>query len=564
MKKFIAMILMMAGISIPVFAISGTQVLVNTAGQSYSSTPTQNLLNFGTGGGTASNLSVQVTYSSASIPAQTFIGGQESTATITVVSTSALISAQATDTLTVPSTALILGAPATGYFTVVSTIGLTGQAVTINIGSQALIFTYGGNWTSTDTVNHAAATLAGAMNGVAGIIASASSAVVSATSAVNGTFANSWTMATSSSPLVSVSSANFSGGLNRALLDAYFSINGINYKNGYHWSDVSNLSTGTAASIAAFINGISTANATCGQGVGNLTAVASSSLVTFTQAIGCSAGNTMTLAGSTGAGFTFGSPIFTGGQNNASFSIGGVTFQYPTQWTLGASSTTSTTATSIAAAINANAITSAVMSAAATSNVVHATGTITGISTNYSLASSTVALGVIGFTGGLNTAFSSGSTNITLPTNGFTTDLPVVFNSAGTVSPLSNGTTYFVIVVDANNIKLASSSSNALAGTAITLSSVDATTTAHTATLTPTALTLGSAGGLWQVSNDGTNWATYANTALSVAVASQTFTSAQAIVVQDFGPINYNYLRYNITGPTQGAVALKVVLTSKD
>ena len=65
---------------------------------------------------------------------------------------------------------------------------------------------------------------------------------------------------------------------------------------------------------------------------------------------------------------------------------------------------------------------------------------------------------------------SSASTTINSSGHGYSTGDKLVYNAAGTaLNNLTSGTTYFVIKVDANNFKLASSASNASSGTAITL-----------------------------------------------------------------------------------------------
>ena len=62
------------------------------------------------------------------------------------------------------------------------------------------------------------------------------------------------------------------------------------------------------------------------------------------------------------------------------------------------------------------------------------------------------------------------SSAITITGHGYSTGDAVDYYATSADSGLSSGTTYYVIVVDADTIKLASSSANALAGTAITLS----------------------------------------------------------------------------------------------
>lgn len=67
-----------------------------------------------------------------------------------------------------------------------------------------------------------------------------------------------------------------------------------------------------------------------------------------------------------------------------------------------------------------------------------------------------------------NTAVSATSDSINIPAHGYATTDPVIFTSGVvTASPLSSGTTYYVIRVDSDNIKLASSASNSISGNAI-------------------------------------------------------------------------------------------------
>jgi hypothetical protein len=64
---------------------------------------------------------------------------------------------------------------------------------------------------------------------------------------------------------------------------------------------------------------------------------------------------------------------------------------------------------------------------------------------------------------------------IAIPSHGFATGDAVAYESSGSaIGGLTDGTTYFVIRVDANTIKLATNASNATAGTAINLSAVGA------------------------------------------------------------------------------------------
>lgn len=72
---------------------------------------------------------------------------------------------------------------------------------------------------------------------------------------------------------------------------------------------------------------------------------------------------------------------------------------------------------------------------------------------------------------------STTAETLTIPGHGFVTADAVAYESSGTaIGGLTDGTTYYAIRVDANTIKLATSASNATAGTAINLSAVGAGT----------------------------------------------------------------------------------------
>lgn len=441
--------------------------------------------------------------------------------------------------------------------------------VTVNNGTQNLIFTYGGNWVSSDTINHAAATLSSAMNGVGGIVTNAGGAVLYASATVTGTAGNSYTMATSSSSRVSVSSTNFSGGAGPALRNAYFTLNGINYLNGYKWSDISGTSTGTAASIANFINSASTAQAVAGGGLGSVSAVAVGGVVNLTQIITGAAGNNATLSATpSSGGLVIGSANFVGGQSNASIAING------TVLTIGKeiappliSSTTANLATTIATVLNANSILSPLITAQAVGSVINSTSDSVGLLTNYttvSSAQSSLSFSHATMTGGTNSALTLNSGSIALPVHGFTTALPVLLSTGGaTMGPLVNNTTYFIVVIDANHVGLSSTSAVAQTGNYLTITSTAPQVVAHTATLAPGTFIQGLASAKWQASNDtgatAINWT-------DLATSSSTFTPVNGGTTQgwDFGLFDYRWIQYKVIGPTQGGVSLKVNINAKD
>lgn len=92
-------------------------------------------------------------------------------------------------------------------------------------------------------------------------------------------------------------------------------------------------------------------------------------------------------------------------------------------------------------------------------------------------------------------AVDTGSDQITITANdSIKTGTPVVLTTTGTLpSGLSLATTYYAIYVSSTVIKLATSRANAVAGTAIDITSQGSGT--HTATVTYTARSLGAIGG---------------------------------------------------------------------
>lgn len=662
-------------------AASGPQTPVNEAGLTYSNTYTQNLQSFGNPQSAAGKVAVQVTWSSVTYTNASFTDGTQSTGSLTVVSTSTIVATTASDSLTVPSTAAILGAGATVQITVVSTTALAGtqssfttvltnytgialsspsitlnglqtytygsatwastdtiqHAATtlaaginaggnytasvvsstgvlispVNVGTytngwvvtsssntdistgtfsgganpvtitftipsanQTLAYTYGGNWASSDTVTHAAATLTSVINTGTTLDATNTAGVIYTSSTLIGTVSNAYTVTSSSPALVSLSSANFSGGLNPALLGSSFTLGASTYKRGLHWTDSSGTCSGTANSITTFINSVSTINAQAGQGIDNVIATQNGCVVNLLTATSGAANNTIVLSATGPNGsLTAGTPTFVGGQSNASITINGTTltlgkdFPAPT-----ASSTTANMATAIAAAIAANSTLNTIITAQAVASVVNSTSIVTGTAANYTTVSSTqsqLSFSNPTMTGGTNSATNITTDIINLPAHGFTKALPVLYGAAvGTIGGLTNQTTYYVIVVDSNNVQLATGTVAAQNGVFINLTSSTTQTTAHTFTLTPITFTQGSAGGFWQVSNDCVNgpWATFSTTSGNVTVSSQTYTAANpnTTSVQDWGPINFGCVRYNVTGPTWGGVQLKVILNAKD
>jgi hypothetical protein len=466
-----------------------------------------------------------------------------------------------------------------GIITTTAFSGAVANAILTVNGNQLI---NGTDWFALGTATDTAVSITAAVNRMGGLKAAWSggtSGVVTATATAVGLAGNNFTLASSKLTSISTAATSFSGGRNPGLLDQWISFNGDKQYNGQLWSDtqqsssgsvttVSQTSTGTAISIANWLNSYGVIKATCVAGTG--------SVVYATATVASAAGNLFTLTAST-TNLTIASALFTNGQDNASVSVNGKTFTVGVNFSTGA--TTSNTATSLATAITASSMTTGVAAVAAAA-VVNTTATAVGINAYVMTSSSDSLLTLSGpktitagasvdtMTGGLASSYTFNTQVIGIPNHGFTVGLPVLFTTSTAVgiTNLVWGTTYFVVVVDANNIKLSSTSAVAQTGVGLVLASSHTAVGSDTFTLTPGPFIQGPASGKWQVSNDGVNYADYLYTIQNVAVSSQTFTpvNPSTTTVQDFGPVDYGWIRYNMTGPTQGGVNLKVILNAKD
>lgn len=144
------------------------------------------------------------------------------------------------------------------------------------------------------------------------------------------------------------------------------------------------------------------------------------------------------------------------------------------------------------------------------------------------------------------------------PTSSGTLGLPVLFTRSGAFSPspLVVGTTYYAIPVNKTSFSLATTSTGAVAGVGIVLTSSG---TGNTFTLAPLAIT-GNPSFKWQVSNDGPA-CNSASTWTDLAVSSVTFSPyvfAGSTTIVDFGNFDYACIRANVVGPLTGGVRLKI------
>lgn len=133
---------------------------------------------------------------------------------------------------------------------------------------------------------------------------------------------------------------------------------------------------------------------------------------------------------------------------------------------------------------------------------------------------------------------------ITITAHPYVTGTKVALTTDGGLPTGLSATNYWVIVVDANTIKLASSLANAVAGTAV------ATADDGSGTHTLTAATSAGNTAKLQVSNDGTNWTDLGSYSVTIATTAGSTT-------WDVGAVSARYLAVLYT-PSAGQVSLAI------
>lgn len=125
---------------------------------------------------------------------------------------------------------------------------------------------------------------------------------------------------------------------------------------------------------------------------------------------------------------------------------------------------------------------------------------------------------------GANPEVNTADDEITIPTHGLTTGMLGRLTTTGTLpAGLSLATDYFVIVVDANTIQLATTLANAQAGTAVDITDQGSDGAVNTLTFTTMSGTV-----IMQKSNDNTNW-------LNIGSA-EAFTADEVVIFEDEPP----------------------------
>ena len=335
------------------------------------------------------------------------------------------------------------------------------------------------------------------------------------------------------------------------LIGAYVSIQGNAYIGGVAWS-TGTTSTVTAANIAASLDTHP-----------EYTALASSNVITVHAVASGTLANSWVILTSTPAalsvnGSTFtASATFNGGNAHGYFTLDSVTLTEGTEWN--AVTSAAATAINIKAAINADTSLSAeVVASTPSDGVVLILSTAPGVNARPVSVSLVSALTPDYYTmvGGAASEIDIAGDLIHETAHGFSTGLAVLFSTVSGSTPpggLTNNVTYYAIRQTADVYQLASSTTNAVAGTAINLTSL---TGGGTYGAAPLALVAGSAGFKWQASNDN-------STFTDLSVSSVTY-SGSGSFLWDMGEFPYRWLRINFTAPTSGGIDLDVHLNGRE
>ena len=318
---------------------------------------------------------------------------------------------------------------------------------------------------------------------------------------------------------------------------------------GGEWTAVAT-ATGNAAALAAAIN----AHA-------DFDAAAVSTVVYATCTVAGFYANSYAVTTSSSPLFILSAAAFTGGLDNARIGVNGVVFDAGTDFTVG--STSSATAKSISDAIMADTTLAAVITSTWTSGgIVAATSNVVGVNAWVISTSTNAAIRLNGSATLRDSTFLNGEESkaayltdiITIASHAFGTGTEVLYTTTTGkgITGLTNGVTYYVIKTDASRIQLASSEANAVAGTAVDISSTQ--TGGGTYTLTPVTRD-GNPAFKWQAANNSTTF-------VDLVVSSVTITSASS-AIWDFGTIPYRTLRLKYTAPTTGCAQIRATGTGR-
>lgn len=344
-----------------------------------------------------------------------------------------------------------------------------------------------------------------------------------------------------------------------ALTGACITVQGYPFCEGTRWTRA-DTSTGTAASIALALDAYGLLVATASYGGTSSDTVRSSATVYG------SAYNAYTIVSSTPAALVLSGATFSGGRDPGHFTINGVQLTQGEDWSVGAS--TAATATNIAAAINASSSLSAIVVAtapltcvgASSCGIVRSTATAPGVNAYALSTSSYPILTPSGSIFQWGTASNINSANDTITkTNTFTLGMQSYIGGTAPTGLTANATYYAIPVLEGASFKLSDTSSGAVAGVTLDISTTAAG--GGTYTLTPATTTTG-ASFVFEQSNDGVNWVTAVSTG-TLSTITIGAPSGVSSAFYDFGSYNARFLRFNFTKPTRGGFVTDIAVHGK-
>ena len=546
---------------------------VNYSQSMYNSTAcaTQNIdLNLNTAGANNSSidkLSLQLNVSSAQPSAMTFTDGVTSTASIKIANNSYIAPAFATNTVTVASDASLAAVAATNYITIASTQGITNATIFFN----GIPFVNGGVWKSSNSLAATNISLCTALATELNIVTATGPAnVCYTTAAVAGSAGNLFTL-TSSTAAITVSSAKFTGGKDHPLTNAYLTVNGVALypRSGETWTGKS---TDTAVFVARLLSSVNGIKASTANGVGLI--------VTATATTAGTAANSFTLVSSTTGWLTAGGANFSGGIDAAQVTINGKTI------TLSTAATAASAANKLSDAIMADSyLKTIVKSTWSAAGIVTSTSITGGSQINYPLTTNDtncLTLSATCYWGG----YPSDINISTYTTNPYTVNKssaggynyglaqPLLFKkTAGTApSPLVDKTTYYAVNILPQSLQLSDTSTGALAGIVIKLSSFTAAG-GGSFVLTPSTM-VGTSSWKFQASDDGN---LFFDIYLSSVSDRITISAANAVALAgtfatpyttvqylwDLKEMAFKYLRLAFTAGTWSQVSMNAIINGK-
>ncbi len=162
-------------------------------------------------------------------------------------------------------------------------------------------------------------------------------------------------------------------------------------------------------------------------------------------------------------------------------------------------------------------------------------------------ASALIALATTPLAGGTDGEVDVPDSTLSIPSHGFTTGLKIRLTTTGTLpAPFLTGTDYFVIVIDADTIQLASSLVNAVAETFIVIVDDGADGSVNTVT----AIALSGVSVTFKKSNDRINW---------VNIQSATTITVDGSVMLSQPNVSYRYFKA-VKALTAGVVDLQALV----